>query len=120
MHPYEKKLLEMAKVDPDLVVMTAETRFNMRNLPDILGERFIDVGISEQNLIGMAAGMAKCGKLPICHALAAFLTLRPFEFIRTDLGYPKLKAVLVGTFNGFQSTANGPTPSSPKPATSAG
>jgi transketolase len=109
MHKYEEKLLEMATANPDLVVMTAETRFNMRNIPDILGERFVDVGISEQNLIGMAAGMATCGKFPICHALAAFLTLRPFEFIRTDLGYPNLKAVLVGTFNGFQSTANGPT-----------
>ena len=109
MHPYEAKLLELAEKDPRLVVMTAETRFNMRNLPALLGGRFIDVGIAEQNLIGIAAGMAQLGKRPICHALAAFLTMRAFEFIRTDLGYPSLPAVVVGSFNGFVSQANGPT-----------
>ncbi len=109
MHPYEAKLIELTEKDPRLVVMTAETRFNMRNLSALLGDRFIDVGIAEQNLIGIAAGMAQLGKRPICHALAAFLTMRAFEFIRTDLGYPSLPVVIVGSFNGFLSQANGPT-----------
>lgn len=109
MHPYETKLLELAAREPRVVIMTAETRFSMRNIPDMLGDRFIDVGIAEQSLIGIAAGLAQCGKLPICHGLSAFLTMRPFEFIRTDLGYPNLKVVLVGSFNGFGSHANGPT-----------
>jgi transketolase len=109
MHQYESKLLELAERDSRLVVMTAETRFNMRNLPKALGPRFIDVGIAEQNLIGIAAGMAQLGKRPVCHALAAFLTMRAFEFIRTDLGYPSLPVVVVGSFTGFVSQANGPT-----------
>jgi len=109
LHQYEKTIAEMAKTNNEIIVCTAETRWAMRNLPDILGERFMDVGISEQTLIGMAAGLSKMGMFPICHALASFLLMRPYEFIRTDLGYPKLRALLVGSFNGFISQANGPT-----------
>jgi len=109
LHQYEKTIADMATNNDDIIVCTAETRWAMRNLPDILGDRFMDVGISEQTLIGMAAGLSKMGMFPICHALASFLLMRPYEFIRTDLGYPKLKALLVGSFNGFISQANGPT-----------
>lgn len=109
LHQYEKTIAEMAKINSDVIVCTAETRWAMRNLPEILGDRFMDVGISEQTLIGMAAGLSKMGMFPICHALASFLLMRPYEFIRTDLGYPNLKALLVGSFSGFISQANGPT-----------
>jgi transketolase len=109
LHQYEKTIAEIAKKNDDVIVCTAETRWAMRNLPKILGDRFMDVGISEQTLIGMAAGLSKMGMFPICHALASFLLMRPYEFIRTDLGYPKLRALLVGSFNGFISQANGPT-----------
>ena len=109
LHPYEKTLLEICEKNNDIIVCTAETRFAIRNLPNIINERFLDVGISEQTLIGMAAGLSKMGMFPICHALSSFLLMRPYEFIRTDLGYPKLKALLVGSFNGFISQANGPT-----------
>ena len=109
LHPYEKILLEVCQNNQNVIICTAETRFAMREIPDILNERFLDVGIAEQTLIGMAAGLSKMGMIPICHALASFLLMRPYEFIRTDLGYPNLKAILVGSFNGFISQANGPT-----------
>ena len=109
LHPYEHALYEAANRDNRLIICTAETRYAMRNLENLLGERFIDVGISEQTLIGMAAGLAKMGNIPICHALANFLLMRPFEFIRTDLDYPNLSVVLVGSFAGFFSQGNGPT-----------
>ena len=51
--------------------------------------------------------MSKLGFLPIMHGMSTFLTMRAFEFIRTDLGYPRLPSVLVGTFNGLSATANG-------------
>ena len=59
--------------------------------------------------IGMAAGLALRGRKPVTHALATFLTLRAFEFIRTDVGIPGLPVKLVGGFAGFLSEANGPT-----------
>jgi transketolase len=106
---YEEALLEIANEDERLVVMTAESRSAIRGLPPLLGARFIDVGIAEQTMIGMAAGLALRGRVPVCHALATFLTLRAYEFIRTDLGIPSLPAVLVGSVAGFLSGANGPT-----------
>src|SRR3954468_20599566 len=109
MRTYEEVLLECALADERIVVMTAENRAAIRNLPAKLGERFIDVGIAEQTMIGAAAGLALRGRIPIVHALATFLTLRAFEFIRTDVGIGGLPVKLVGTVPGFLSEANGPT-----------
>jgi transketolase len=106
---YEETLAKLAEEDPNLVVMTAENRAAIRNLPGRLGDRFIDVGICEQTMIGAAAGLAIRGRVPICHALATFLTLRAFEFIRTDVGIANLPVKLVGGVPGFLSDGNGPT-----------
>src|SRR5262249_22453028 len=56
-----------------------------------------------------AAGLALRGRVPVVHALATFLTMRAFEFIRTDVGVARLPVKLVGAFAGFLSEANGPT-----------
>ena len=106
---YEERLIEIAERNPDVVVMTAENRAAIRSLPDRLGPRFIDVGIAEQTLVGAAAGLALRGKVPIVHGLATFLTMRAFEFIRTDVGIAQLSVKLVGALAGFLSEANGPT-----------
>ncbi|MEZ4784707.1 MAG: transketolase C-terminal domain-containing protein [Candidatus Kapaibacterium sp.] len=106
---YEQILEELAREDERIVVMTAENRAAIRNLPSKLGDRFIDVGISEMTMIGAAAGLALRGRIPITHALSTFITLRPFEFVRTDLGIPNLPVKLVGGVPGFLSEANGPT-----------
>jgi len=107
MEPYESKILAMVEKNKKIVVITAENRVSLRNIPEKLNQNFIDVGISEQNLIGIGAGLAKLGFLPIMHGMSAFLTMRAFEFIRTDLGYPSLPSVVVGTFNGLSATGNG-------------
>jgi transketolase len=106
---YEDLLADLAQRDDTLVVLTAENRSAIRNLPPKLGARFIDFGISEMTMIGAAAGLALRGRKPVAHALATFLTLRPFEFIRTDVGIPGLDVKLVGAVPGFLSEANGPT-----------
>lgn len=106
---YEEKLKELALQDERIVVMTAENRAAIRGLPGVLGERFIDTGITEQTMIGSAAGLALRGRIPVTHALATFLTLRAFEFIRTDVGIPGLPVKLVGAVPGFLSDGNGPT-----------
>jgi transketolase len=106
---YEELLFERAQKDERLVVMTAENRAAIRGLPARLGDRFIDVGIAEQTMIGAAAGLALRGRIPVVHALATFLTLRAFEFARTDAGIGRLPVKLVGGVPGFLSDANGPT-----------
>ncbi len=106
---YEEKLQELAEIDHSIVIMTSENRAAIRNLPRMLGNRFINVGIAEQTMIGAAAGLALRGQTPIVHSLATFLTLRAFEFIRTDVGIANLPVKLVGGVPGFLSEANGPT-----------
>lgn len=109
MKTYEEVLKECATRDERIVVMTAENRAAIRNLPAQLGDRFIDVGIAEQTMIGAAAGLALRGRVPIVHALATFLTLRAFEFVRDDVGIARLPVKLVGGVPGFLSDGNGPT-----------
>jgi transketolase len=106
---YEDALCALVEANERFVVMTAENRSAIRGLPGRIGEHCIDVGICEQTMIGAAAGLALRGRIPVVHALATFLTLRAFEFIRTDVGLAQLPVKLVGTFTGFGSEANGPT-----------
>jgi transketolase len=106
---YEELLIETALADERIIVMTAENRALVRNVPKAIGARFIDTGITEQTLVGMAAGLALRGRIPIIHALAPFLTMRAFEFIRTDVGIAHLPVKLSGYIPGFLSDGNGPT-----------
>lgn len=109
MKNYEQTLLELMAADERFVVMTAENRAAIRNLPNLAPERFIDTGITEQTMVGAAAGLALRGRIPVLHALATFLTLRAFEFVRTDVGIGNLPVKLVGGVPGFLSDGNGPT-----------
>src|SRR5665213_3168052 len=106
---YEELLTEIALSDDRFIVMTAENRALVRNLPAKLGKRFIDTGITEQTMIGAAAGLALRGRIPVVHALATFLSMRAFEFIRTDVGIPNLPVKLSSFIPGFLSDGNGPT-----------
>jgi transketolase len=106
---YEAYLKDLALADENIVVVTAENRALIRNLPAVLGARFIDTGITEQAMIGTSAGLALRGRKPIVHALASFLTMRAFEFIRTDVGISGLPVKLTAFVPGFLSDGNGPT-----------
>lgn len=106
---YEQLLTELAEENNSLYIMTAENRAHIRQLQQKIGNKFIDVGIAEQTMIGMAAGLALQGNTVITHALASFLTMRSFEFIRTDVGIAELPVCMVGFIPGILSEANGPT-----------
>jgi transketolase len=106
---YEELLTKLALEDDRFVVMTAENRALVRNLPAKLGKRFVDTGITEQTMVGAAAGLALRGRIPVLHALATFLSMRAFEFIRTDAGIPNLPVKLSSFIPGFLSDGNGPT-----------
>jgi len=106
---YEDLIFELIKKDDRYMIMTSENRAAMRNITSKIKNNFIDTGITEQTLIGMAAGLALRGRIPIVHALATFLTMRAFEFIRTDVGIGNLPVKIVGAVPGFLSDGNGPT-----------
>src|SRR5262249_39992419 len=106
---YEDALGRLAAGRDDVVVLTAENRAAIGSLARTLGPRFVDFGIAEQTMVAAAAGLALRGRPPVVHALASFLTMRAFEFIRTDVGVPGLPVKLVGYVPGLLSEANGPT-----------
>ena len=106
---YEKSLLNLCNSNDNLLVLTAENRALIRNTESALGERFIDTGINEQTIVGFSAGLALQGYKPIVHALAAFLTMRAFEFVRTDVGLPNLPVKLMAFIPGILSDGNGQT-----------
>ncbi|MBC8153158.1 MAG: transketolase [Bacteroidetes bacterium] len=106
---YEELLTQTALADDRYVVLTAENRALVRNMPKTLGNRFIDTGITEQCMVGAAAGLALRGRIPVIHALASFLSMRAYEFVRTDVGIGQLPVKLSSFIPGFLSDGNGPT-----------
>lgn len=74
-----------------------------------LSEQYLNLGISEANMLGMAAGMASCGKIPFAYTIGAFLAYRAFEFIRNDICLQKQNVKIVGTGAGEVYSALGPT-----------
>ena len=71
--------------------------------------QYVNLGISEANMLGMAAGMAGCGKIPFAYTIGAFLAYRAFEFIRNDICLQKQNVKIVGTGAGEVYSALGPT-----------
>jgi transketolase len=93
-------LLELGEANPDLFVVSQDVgpvgAFSQK-----YPERALDVGITEQNLVGVAAGLAARGKLVFVYAMAPFVTMRAFEQVRTDLAYNKQNVKIVTIFGGL-------------------
>lgn len=95
---FGKAVTEVAKTDSRVVVLSADSGKSsgfgnfMAEFPD----RYLECGIMEQGVVGMAAGLATAGKVPVFCAIAPFVTARPFEMVRNDLGYMKQNVKLVG------------------------
>ena len=81
-----KVVNELAAADPR-VVLVSQDFGPVRGFTERFPERHLDVGISEENLIGVAAGLAHAGKLPFVLGMAPFVTMRGFEQIRDDCAF---------------------------------
>lgn len=104
------KALEQMK-DERIVVLDADvdssTKTNM--FKNKFSERFIENGIAEADMIGTAAGLATCGKIPVVSTFAAFATGRCYDQIRTSVCYPNLNVKIVGTHSGITVGEDGAT-----------
>ena len=72
-------------------------------------ERHFEIGIAEQNMVGVAAGLALEGKIPIVHSFAAFISMRACEQVRTSVAYPNLNVKFVVSHAGISAGSAGPT-----------
>ena len=108
---FGEALCELAKTNPDIVVLDADlaaatkTSIFQKSYPD----RFFDCGIAEGNMIGVAAGLATCGKIPFAASFAMFATGRAFEQIRNSVAYPKLNVKIAGSHAGISTGEDGAT-----------
>ncbi len=102
-------LMEAAKTDRDIVVLCSDSRGSASMTPfaETYPEQFVEVGIAEQDLVGIAAGLAKCGKKPFVASPACFLTTRSYEQAKVDVAYSNTNVTLIGISGGISYGALG-------------
>lgn len=104
-------LMEMAEVDPKLLVVTSDSRGSGKLIPFArkFPDQIVEVGIAEQNLVGVAAGLASTGRSVFAVSPACFLTARSLEQIKNDIAYSDNPVTLVGISAGVSYGALGST-----------
>jgi len=104
-------LEELAKANPNIIAVTSDSRGSGKLGPfgKALAKQLVEVGIAEQNLVGITAGLAACGKKSFGVSPACFLTARSLEQIKNDICYSDVPAVLVGISAGVSYGALGTT-----------
>lgn len=95
-------LFEQAKRNKDIILLTADLGFSVfETFIEKLPRQYLNVGVAEQNMAGMAAGMAIEGKIPLIYSIVPFATMRNFEQIRNDICYQNLNVKIIGIGAGF-------------------
>jgi transketolase len=104
-------LEELAKANPNILAVTSDSRGSGKLGPfgKALPKQIVEVGIAEQNLVGITAGLAACGKKPFGVSPSCFLTTRALEQIKNDVCYSDVPAALVGISSGTSYGALGST-----------
>ena len=108
---YGVALAELGKSNDKIVALDADLSGSTKSadFKKVFPERFFNVGIAEQNLIGMAAGMANIGLIPFASTFAMFATGRAYEQIRNSVAYPHLNVKIVGSHSGLTVGEDGAT-----------
>ena len=108
---YGEALRDFAETYENLVVLDADLAAATKTgiFKKAYPERFIDCGIAESNMIGVAAGLAAAGKVPFASSFAMFAAGRAFEQIRNSIGYPKLNVKIGATHAGISVGEDGAT-----------
>ncbi len=108
---YGEELLALCRENPAVVALDADLCGGTQSVAVEKGkpENFIEMGIGEQNMISVAAGLALAGKIPVCHSFAIFGACRPYEQIRQSVCLPGLPVKIVGASCGVSDFADGAT-----------
>ncbi|MDR1699889.1 MAG: transketolase family protein, partial [Lachnoclostridium sp.] len=104
-------LIDAAKYDERIVVLDADVSrtTKTRKFRDTYPMRFYDIGIAEQNMFGIASGLASTGLIPFATTFAVFTSMRAAEQIRTSICYPKLNVRMIGAYAGVSNGKDGAT-----------
>lgn len=108
---YTSTLIELAKENEEIVALDADlmSAIKMGEFKDTYPDRFINCGIQEANMMGVAAGMSATGKIPFAHTFAPFATRRAYDQLFLSVGYADLNVKVVGSDPGITAQLNGGT-----------
>ena len=108
---YGKALVTFGGSDPDLIVLDADLAgATMTNsFAKAYPEKFFDIGIAEADMMGIAAGLATCGKKPFANSFAMFSAGRAYEQVRNSIAYPHLNVKVIGSHGGLSVGEDGAT-----------
>lgn len=108
---YGEMLVELAEKYPELIVLDADlsSATMTKGFAKAYPGRFLDMGIAEANMIGVAAGLATCGKKPFANSFAMFTAGRAYEQVRNSVAYPGLNVKCVGSHGGLSVGEDGAT-----------
>ena len=100
---FVRALVEVAAQDARVVLLTGDLGFMaLEPFSGAYPDRFINVGVAEQNMVGVACGLAEAGFLPFCYSIATFASMRGYEFIRNAAALHRLPVRIVGVGGGFE------------------
>lgn len=105
-----RTLVELAGADPRIVLLTGDLGFMaLEPFAERYKGRFFNAGVAEQNMTGLATGLAEAGFIPFIYSIAAFAALRPYEFIRNGPILHRFPVRIIGVGGGFEYGYNGIT-----------
>ena len=101
---------ELGAADESVVFLSSDMdAFSLRKFKNDFPERFVNVGVAEQNMVNVAAGLAIAGKKVFCYGIGAFVTMRCYEQIKVNLCSNNLNVNIIGAGAGFSFGHDGPT-----------
>jgi transketolase len=108
---YGKALVELGKENQNIVVLDADLSCSTQTclFAKAYPERFFNAGVAEQDMMGMAAGLAACGKIAFASTFAIFASGRAWDQVRTSIAYPRLNVKIVATHGGITTGEDGVT-----------
>ncbi len=107
---FTRTVIELAERDPRIVLLTADLGYLvLEPFAQKFPERFFNVGVAEQNMVGLATGLAESGFIPFLYSIVTFASLRPYEFIRNGPILHQLPVRIAGIGGGFEYGSAGVT-----------
>src|SRR2546428_2873760 len=107
---FSTTLAELAERDPRIMLLTGDLGFMaLEPFADRFPDRFINMGVAEQNMVGVGTGLAESGFIPFLYSIVTFASMRAYEFIRNGPIMQNLPVRIVGVGGGFEYGSAGPT-----------
>jgi transketolase len=107
---FTRALTELAEQESRIVLLTGDLGYMaLERFADKFPDRFFNMGVAEQNMVGVATGLAEAGFIPFVYSIGTFASLRPYEFIRNGPILHQLPVRIVGVGGGFEYSHAGPT-----------